>query len=362
MASGVNSTPGFASGDPGLPLAGQGEAVLDVLPHFVAVEGFEREPPRHALVQLTQLGPRQQRVEVALADEDDLENRAVRIVDVREQPNLLEDVRPQVLRFVDHDDGVSLDGGEGREKGVERLDQFVAGGSSEPRRILRDDAEILEQLLDEVVAIEQRVGDDREERLEGQALQHGPAQQGLAGADVAGDDHQGFAPLEGVGDLRQGGRVRGARKQESGVGDKAERRLVQSEIRFVRPGPGGLIGWHACGHGTILRSGSVSTKVGRNDEAPKSPPAATMPCSTWSGLIAIAIKPDNTGKETETLMRQCESIRCERLERSCSSPVGADAGDGNRQRPRGPHISTERRTAWRNGLSGSALNLEPDTE
>jgi hypothetical protein len=76
-----------------------------------------------------------------------------------------------------------------------------------PGPVLRDNAEVLEQLLQKVVAFEQRVVNDREERLPLEPLHNGPAEEGLAGADLAGDDDQRFAPLERVGDLRERGCV-----------------------------------------------------------------------------------------------------------------------------------------------------------
>ena len=79
-----------------------------------------------------------------MSDEDDLEERPALIVDVREQTNLFEDVGLQVLRLVDDDDGVRLDGGQRAEKRVQRLDQFVTARAGELGPILRDDAKVLE--------------------------------------------------------------------------------------------------------------------------------------------------------------------------------------------------------------------------
>ena len=71
----------------------------------------------------------------------------------------------------------------------------------QPRSILRDHAEVLEHLLEEVVALEHRVVDDREECLARNPLHDRPAQECLPGADLAGDDNQRFASPERVGEL-----------------------------------------------------------------------------------------------------------------------------------------------------------------
>ena len=129
---------------------------------------------------------------------------------------------------------------------MQRLDQFVTAHVGELDPILRDDAEVLEQLLQKVVAFEQRVVDEREKRLAPEFLQYCPAQECLAAADLAGDDDQRLAPLKRVGDLGERGRMRRARKQESSVGSEAEWRLVQSEERLVPLHSPGLL---KCSHG-----------------------------------------------------------------------------------------------------------------
>ena len=82
------------------------------------------------------------------------EERAALVIYVRQQTDLLEDVRLQMLGLVDDDDCVCLDRGERAEKRMQRLDQFVTVGLRELCPILRDDAEVLQHLLEEVVAFE----------------------------------------------------------------------------------------------------------------------------------------------------------------------------------------------------------------
>ncbi len=139
--------------------------MLDVLRNLVSVQRLEHEPPRHPLLQLTQVRTGQHRLQVRLTDEHDLKQRASRVVDVREETNLLEHIRLQMLGLVDDDDGVRFDWGERAEKRVQRLHQLVTADLVAPGPILRDHAEVLEQLPEKVVTIEQRVVDDREKCL-----------------------------------------------------------------------------------------------------------------------------------------------------------------------------------------------------
>ena len=84
---------------------------------------------------------------------------------------------------------------------MERLDQVVTAGVGEFGAILSDDAEVLEQLLEKVVAFEERVVDDGKECLAPELLQHRPAQERFAGADLAGDDDQRLAAIERMAEL-----------------------------------------------------------------------------------------------------------------------------------------------------------------
>src|SRR6185295_13955028 len=88
-------------------------------------------------------------------------------------------------------------------------------------------------LFQQVVVLEQRVGNDRQEGLAFEPLDDGAAEQCLAGADLAGDDDDRLAALECVGDVVERGRVRRALEPKSGVRREAERRLLESEERLI---------------------------------------------------------------------------------------------------------------------------------
>ena len=128
--------------------------MLDVLLDLASVQRLQPEASRHALLELPQLRAGEQRLQIGLPDEDDLEQRAALVVDVREQADLLEDVRLQMLSLVDDDDRMRLDRGQRAEKRLQRLDEIVTARLGESGSILRDDAKILEHLLQKVVAFE----------------------------------------------------------------------------------------------------------------------------------------------------------------------------------------------------------------
>jgi hypothetical protein len=107
-----------------------------------------------------------------------------------------------VLRLVDDHDGVCLESDERTEKILERVHEVVADRCWRLRAVFGDDAEVLEELLQQVVASEQRVIDDGNKRLPGKTpLKHRPPEQRLAGADFAGDDDQWLASFDGVCEL-----------------------------------------------------------------------------------------------------------------------------------------------------------------
>jgi len=113
--------------------------------------------PGTALLELAQVGTCEKRFQIQLANQDDLQHRAARRVDVGQQADLLEHVRPHVLRLVDDDDGVGAEGDERGEKILQRVDQIVTARRHR-RPIGRHHPEVLEHLLQEVVPLDQIEG------------------------------------------------------------------------------------------------------------------------------------------------------------------------------------------------------------
>ena len=64
--------------------------------------------------------------------------------------------------------------------------------------VARDDAEVLEDPLEQILFRQERVQHERRERRPIDLLEQRAAQRRLAGADVAGDDDEAFAAADGV--------------------------------------------------------------------------------------------------------------------------------------------------------------------
>ena len=109
-------------------MAGEREPMVDVLPALRrCVSGSRRIRRETRCCNLAQFGPRSSSDSGQLTDQNDLKQRPALVVDVRQQPDLLEDLRLQVLRLVDDDDGVAPIGESERRNACERFDQVVAG-------------------------------------------------------------------------------------------------------------------------------------------------------------------------------------------------------------------------------------------
>ena len=64
--------------------------------------------------------------------------------------------------------------------------------------VARDDAEVLEDPLQQILLGQERIQHQRRERRAIDLLEQRPAQRRLAGADVAGDDDEAFAAADRV--------------------------------------------------------------------------------------------------------------------------------------------------------------------
>ena len=101
------------------------------------------------------------------------------------------------------------------------------------QRILRDHAEAEEHFAQQLLDRQERVEDERRERGFVELLEQRPAQRGLAGADVAGEDDEAFFAADGLPDLLQREVVRLAAVQKPRIRRQAERRLDESVVVLV---------------------------------------------------------------------------------------------------------------------------------
>src|SRR5262249_34854331 len=106
----------------------------------------------------------------------------------------------------------------------------------EPSRLdflARDDAEVLQDALQQIFLGKKRIEHQRRERGAIDLLEERPAQRRLAGPDVAGDDDEALAPADGVLQQIERVGVRTAAIEILRIRRQAERLLGESVILLV---------------------------------------------------------------------------------------------------------------------------------
>src|SRR4030095_4090713 len=102
-----------------------------------------------------------------------------------------------------------------------------------PNFFRRYHAEINEQRFEQVFAGQQRIRDVRGKGFSIERLQHGAAQRGFAGADLAGENADAFTPSDTGSEGIEGDAVPQAGEKETRVGGETERLFSQPEIWLV---------------------------------------------------------------------------------------------------------------------------------
>src|SRR5207237_849035 len=115
-----------------LPAAGDRQTMRDVRRDRFFVERLQLVPNGAALVELPQLRRSQQRLQVQLSDEDDLQQLFLVGLEIRQDPDLLEHRQRQVLRFVDDEHRTRLDRNQRQQKVVQRVDQLLFADVRQP--------------------------------------------------------------------------------------------------------------------------------------------------------------------------------------------------------------------------------------
>jgi hypothetical protein len=172
---------------PGVP--GHGQPVLDVLDGLGLAQRVQMKAGNHALGQLLQLGARQHAAQLGLADQHDLQQLALAGFQVGQQAQLLQHVGAEVLCLVD-DQHAALAGRVAlQQESVQRVDVVLdrdhaaVGGRHRNVELL---AHRLQQLRHRQLGVE----DVGHMAACGDLLQEAAAHRGLAGADVAGQQHE----------------------------------------------------------------------------------------------------------------------------------------------------------------------------
>lgn len=168
------------------------EVVGQIVGHVVALEGLHVAPSDDA--RREGLGGVEEQLvdEVDLAREDDGDEGARVEVGLGDGVELVEDVEPEEMGFVDEEDGSLLLARDVHEEGSDEGDHLGDGVGG--RRIPEGYADLPEKLHEGA-----RSGDEGDDAILGRVkLVCGGAERGaLAGADLAGDDG-GKAVLDGI--------------------------------------------------------------------------------------------------------------------------------------------------------------------
>src|SRR5205085_8659676 len=117
---------------------------------FLGRQWLQLVPNRDALVQLPQFRRPQQRRQVQLADEDDLDQLLLVGLEIRQDADLFEDLQRQVLRLVDDHHRAGAERDQREEKVVQRVDEILLGRRARQALVAaREHAEILQDRLEQ---------------------------------------------------------------------------------------------------------------------------------------------------------------------------------------------------------------------
>jgi hypothetical protein len=152
---------------------------------------------------------------------------------VGQQAQQFQQLGRQRLCLVDHQQALLAAGVGVEQEAVERVDIGLAGGR---RRVGDGDAEFLAHRLQQFHRRQLGVVDIGHAVAGRDLLQEAAADGGLAGADLAGQQHEAAAALQPVQQVRQRLAVPRAQVQEARVGRDRERLLLQAEEGRIHGG------------------------------------------------------------------------------------------------------------------------------
>ena len=188
-----------------------------------------------ALTELLHLGLAQNVPELRLADQENLQQRPVVALEIREHSQLLKGARGKVLHLVDDKKAA----GRAVCRLVEKLLDLVKKGGlvivgafdAELGRHDPQQVDVLETAADDPRGRPGAVDQPRQEVVD---------QGRLAGADLARDDHEALALAEPVAGVSEGLLVRALTEEEPGIRRDLKRQLFQIVEGFIHCAPASL--------------------------------------------------------------------------------------------------------------------------
>ncbi len=210
------------------PRAGHRKAVPHVGCGLLLAQRIEVVARDHPLGELGHLGPREQRAQLGLADQHDLQQLALAGLEVGQQAQLLEHLGVEVLGLVDHQHVVLPDRMRVEQEAVQRVDMVLqrrrAAAAGRDRH-----AELVADGLQQLERAELRVEDVGDVAALRDLLEEAAHDGGLAGADLAGQQHEAAAALQPVEQVRQRLAVALAHVEEARVRRDREGFALQAE-------------------------------------------------------------------------------------------------------------------------------------
>ena len=213
----------------GLAPARDRQAVLDVRRGLAPRERPDVPAERDPLVQLHELGVEQEHAQLGLPDEDDAQQLLGGGLEVREEPELLQDLDRERLGLVDDDDRLAARLPLGEQVTVERADQLGAAvGVGAQAEFGVDRLQQLERREDGVEDVGRRgVGNGPGEE--------GAQQRRLPGAHVARDADEAARLREAELQVCEGVGVLPRQEEVTRVRREPERRVGEPEEPLVHP-------------------------------------------------------------------------------------------------------------------------------
>ena len=216
----------------------------------------EADAERDPLPELAQRRIGQRGVELGLPGEDDLEDLLARRLQVGEEPELLEHIRPQVLGLVDEERDVAARLRVLEQELVEALEE------DELATAFRRHAELEQGVLEDLVEADRGVQEQDRLGRGPDRVEQAAQQRRLPGAGVADQRDEALARLDPVAEGGERLLVAVVEVEEAWVGGNVEGGFAKPEVLGVHGGKPrevqALCLGKRCGHGAAPRGPSCT--------------------------------------------------------------------------------------------------------